>query len=82
MKPVQINRKQYLDGLRQEIEDSGLRGAVERRLIAIDELCRGMSYPFHREVQENLSDIYDLLTVFSGQLVKDQDSLSVPKWLK
>ena len=45
-----IGRKQYLDGLRQEIEDSGLRSAIEQRLIAIDELCAGMSYPFHREI--------------------------------
>lgn len=80
MKLTQTSRKQYLDGLRQEIEDRGLRSAVEQRLIAIDELCRGMSYPFHREVQENLSDIYDLLTVFSGQMVKNQDSHSGQKW--
>lgn len=82
MKLIQTSRKQYLNGLRQEIKDSGLRSTIEQRLIAIDELCRGMSYPFYREVQENLSDIYDLLTVFSEYLVKDQDGHSVPKWLK
>ena len=80
MKLIKISRKQHLDMLRQEIEDSGLRGAIEQRLIAIDELCRGMSHPFHREIQENLSDIYDLLTVFSDQIVRNQDSHSGRKW--
>ena len=80
MKLVQLSRKQYLDGLRQEIEDHGLRGAIEQRLLAIDDLCQGMPYPFHREIQEHCSDIYDLLTVFSGQLVRNQDSHSGVKW--
>ena len=65
MKPMQISRKQYLNGLRQEIEDSGLRSTIEQRLIAIDELCAGMSYPFHREIQEHCSEIYDVLKVFA-----------------
>ena len=80
MKLVQLGRKQYLDGLRQEIEEHGLRDAIEERLLAIDELCRGMSYPFHREIQEHCSDIYDLLTVFSRQMVRSQDSHPGPKW--
>ena len=60
-----ISRKAYLDMLRQEIEDSGLRSTIEQRLIAIDELCAGMSYPFHREIQEHCSEIYDVLKVFA-----------------
>lgn len=62
---MEISRNEYLNGLRQEIEDSGLRSTIEQRLIAIDELCAGMSYPFHREIQEHCSEIYDLLKVFS-----------------
>lgn len=62
---MEISRNEYLNGLRQEIEDSGLRSTIEQRLIAIDELCAGMSYPFHREIQEHCSEIYDLLKVFA-----------------
>lgn len=63
---MEISRNEYLNELRQEIEDSGLRSTIEQRLIAIDELCAGMSYPFRREIQEHCSEIYDLLKVFAG----------------
>lgn len=66
MKMVRISPGAYRASLRKEIEDRGLRGSIEQRLIAIDELCTGMSYPFHREIQEHCSEIYDLLKVFAG----------------
>ncbi len=62
---VLITHDAYKKSLDCEITNDGLRGSIKKRLDNINELCGNMPYLPHREIQENLAEIYDLLTIFA-----------------
>ena len=66
MRMVRVSREEYLSSLQEEIVDHGLRGSIKQRLEAMDKICILLPYEAHREIQEYCSEIYDLLSAFSG----------------
>lgn len=56
-----LTNEEYLSNLRQEIEQDGLRKAIEKRCDDILEECNGMRYITYMTVSEWLTEILDLV---------------------
>ncbi len=54
---------EYKEKLREEIQNDGLKAAVEKRCDMIDEDCRLLGIATYLGVIESLNDILDLLTI-------------------
>lgn len=59
--------KEYIENLRKEIADDGLFKAVEKRCELVDEECKYMRYVQHRYIQEQLSEIQELVKLREGE---------------
>ena len=56
-----ISPEEYKENLRQELATDGLYATVKKRCDAIDEECMYMRYVQHRYIQEQLSEIMELV---------------------
>ena len=56
-----ISPEEYMESLKKEIATDGLHEAVKKRCDAIDEECKYMRYVQHRYIQEQLTEIMDLV---------------------
>jgi len=56
-----ITYEEYIEGLREDIAENGLYGAVEKRCDLINEDTSGLPYIQHRCIQEALVEILDLI---------------------
>ena len=57
----EVSHDEYIGGLRKELESVGLYKAVEKRCDEIDDICSSLGYVAHRSVQEQLSEIMDII---------------------
>ena len=57
----EISPKEYKVQLKNEIAEDGLYEGVKKRCDVIDEECKFMRYVQHRFIQEQLTEILDLV---------------------
>lgn len=57
----EISPEEYRERLMQERDREGLYEAVKRRCDIIDEECKYMRYVQHRYIQEQLTEIMELV---------------------
>ena len=59
----EISPEEYKKSLKAELATDGLYEAVKRRCDIIDEECKFMRYVQHRFIQEQLTEILELVEI-------------------
>lgn len=78
----EVSEEEYKAELKEEIERGCLLKAIHKRCDEINYLCSDLGYVLHREVQEQMVEIQDLIKAYMDMQKKESDTLKAIKQIK
>lgn len=57
---------EHIEKLKSELKENGLHLSIKKRCDSINNECYGMNYIVHREIQELLCEILELIKIEVG----------------